>query len=184
MTYKKTTLLLLSCLLSLSLCAQTTSTRSLKATAEKHRQRYQSSCIPSSVEMILKYNNKVNADFYDFQNAWQNKNTGTFGDFDGKTIKGITFTHQFKNPRSPQFPFDKLFQTIDAELKAGRKVIVSLQSGAAMWHIWIIDSATKNGDYLCYSRDFYDNGQVLETRETKQWIRNMQGTDILTYRVK
>lgn len=140
------------------------------------------SCIPSSVEMVLKFNNKANENFYDFQHGWKNKNTGTFGDFDGKTINGITFTQQFNLNRSADFPIDSLFSTIDAELAADRKVIVSLVSGPGLWHIYVIDSRTAEGDYLCYSRG-YGSPEVLEVRNTKRIIREMGGTDILTYRV-
>lgn len=162
--------------------AQTPKGTSIQSTVLKHRQLYSMSCIPSSVEMILKFNNKTNANFYDLQHQWKDKSDGTFANFDGKTIKGITFTHRFKENRSANFPIDRLFKTIDTELKAGRKVIVSLLSGPGLWHMYVIDGTTKDGDYICYSRS-HNNNEVLEIRNTKQRIRAMHGTDILTYRV-
>ncbi|WP_028296696.1 hypothetical protein [Olivibacter sitiensis] len=153
---------------------------SILPTVQKHKQIYAMSCIPSSVEMVLKFNRKVGTGFYDFQQQWKNKTDGSFANFDGKTIHGLTFTHRFKDRRSPDFPINRLFATIDKELSEGRKVIVSLVSGPSMWHIYVIDRQTAQGDYVCYSRA-YEDDQVLELTNTKEIIRQMRGTDILTY---
>jgi len=152
------------------------------ATVRDHKQIYNSSCIPSSVEMVLKYNKKESSSFYKFQNEWKEKTDGTFGDFNGKTIDGITFTQQFNQPRGIAFPFDSLYRTISKELKAGRKVIISLVSGPGMWHIWIVDHQTADGNFVGYSRG-YQNNTVLEVTNIKGLVQAMQGTDIMTYKI-
>lgn len=155
---------------------------SFYATVLNHQQIYNLSCIPSSVEMVLKYNKKERSSFYKFQKEWKEKADGTFGDFNGKTIDGITFTQQFNQPRGVGFPYDSLYSTIRKELKAGRKVIISLVSGPGMWHIWLVDHQTTDGDFVGYSRG-YQNNTVLEVTNIKGLVQSMQGTDIMTYKV-
>jgi TPR repeat protein len=87
---------------------------------DEHQQRYGMSCIPSSVEIVLKLLGRVPASYYDLQNIWKNKADGSFHDFDEKTIEGLTFKQQFTQAHSEQFPLTDLFETIDRELKAGR----------------------------------------------------------------
>jgi hypothetical protein len=50
---------------------------------DAHKQLYGVSCIPSSVEMVLKLLGQVPVSYYDLQMQWQNKLDGSFRDFDG-----------------------------------------------------------------------------------------------------
>lgn len=152
------------------------------ATVAMHKQLYNSSCIPSSIEMVLKYQNKVGANYFDLQNAWKEKWDGTFSNFDGKTINGIKFKQQFKNPRNANFPLKDLFKAISGELANGRKVIISLISGQNMWHIYVIDSENKKGDFIAFSRA-YNVTTPLVITNVKDIVKSMQGTDIITYSV-
>ena len=154
--------------------------RSLHDVAFTHKQIYGMSCIPMAVEMVLKYNNRVGLNYYGLQNSWKNKADGTFGNFDGKVIRGLKFRHQFNIKRSDNFPVDQLFKTIDSELAAGRKVIVSLSSGFNLWHMYVIDTKMKQGDYVAYSR-FFNDRKLITKEYVKRAIREFQGTDILTY---
>jgi hypothetical protein len=151
-------------------------------TVKQHEQIYNNSCIPSSVEMVLKYNNRVGADYYDLQNEWKKKLDGTFKNFNGKTIEGIKFTQQFDIPRSDSFPYESLYKTIDRELEAGRKVIISLPSGAGWWHMYVLHSRTSTGDYMAFSRG-YNMDKPLIIQNVKQYIQAAKGTDIMTYEV-
>ncbi len=144
---------------------------------DTHEQRYGMSCIPMSIEMVLKLLKKAPDSYYELQTPWKEKADGNFKDFDGKTIKGVTFHKQFGQDRNEQFPLSKLFGAIDRELKAGRFVIVSLASDAG-WHMWVIYDEDKNGDFLAVSK----NGKTtMEMRHVKRVITQMQGTDIMTY---
>jgi len=158
------------------------SKKSLKDIAAKHQQIYSMSCIPMSIEMVLKYNNRVAPGYYNLQNNWKDKADGTFRNFDGKIIAGLKFKHQFDIQRGDNFPIDRLFRTIDTELAAGRKVIVSLPSGFNFWHIYVIDRKMEQDDYLAYSR-FFNEDKLITKEYIKRWIRGCQGTDILTYTV-
>ncbi|TDQ11752.1 hypothetical protein [Pedobacter metabolipauper] len=156
--------------------------KSIHDAAVNHKQIYNSSCIPMSVELVLKYNKKVLPDYYKLQNNWKEKTDGTFNNFDGKTIEGIQFKHQFNLKRGDSFPFNQLFKTIDAELTAGRKVIISLPSGYNFWHMYVIDGKADSGDYIAYSRYFNDNN-LITMQNIKKLIFEVKGTDILTYRI-
>ncbi|WP_157255789.1 hypothetical protein [Pedobacter sp. Leaf41] len=154
--------------------------KSILETVDKHQQIYPSSCIPSSIEMILKYNNKVGINYFNLQHGWKNRNDGSFDNFDGKTINGLKFRHQFQNKRGVGFPLDELYKTISDELANRRKVVISLVSGQGMWHIWVIDGKTESGDFIAYSRDF-NNGYTMAVADVKKRVKAMQGTDIITY---
>jgi hypothetical protein len=71
---------------------------------DAHEQRYLRSCIPSSVEMVLKLMGRVPSSYGELQTAWKNKADGSFRDFDGKTFQGVTFCQKFTRPHGSQFP--------------------------------------------------------------------------------
>jgi hypothetical protein len=142
-----------------------------------HNQLSPMSCIPSAVETVLKYHKVVDLDFYDLQNAWQNKVDGSFRDFENKKLYGITFSQKFVLPRDASFPIDSLFQTIENELKSGKKVIISLPADRG-WHMFVICRQTPDGDFISYSKL---GSHTLILRNTKEIVRNSNGTEIMTY---
>jgi hypothetical protein len=146
---------------------------------DKHKQIYNMSCIPSGVEMILKLTGRAPAQYYELQNEWKNKADGNFGNFDGKTINGLTFHKQFGEPRNDEFPVKELFAVIHKELKAGRYVEISLQSGGG-WHIYIVYDEIKHGEFIAVSKD---GEKTIKEEHVKRIVREMKGTDILTYRM-
>ena len=142
-----------------------------------HDQIFQFSGIPLVVEMVLKYCKVVDFDFYDLQNEWKNKTDGSFSDFDNKELYGITFSHKFDLPRDANFPIDSLFQTIENELKSGRKVIVSLPSDMS-WYMFVIYKQTPDGEFVACSKQ---GSHTLILRNTKEIMKKINGTDIMTY---
>src|SRR5690606_41293965 len=84
-----------------------------------HNQIFQLSCIPSAVEMVLKYYKVVDFDYYDLQNEWKNKADGFFRDFDNKEIYGFTFSQRFVMPRYAHFTIYCLIQTIYSDCNKG-----------------------------------------------------------------
>ncbi len=147
---------------------------------DAHEQKYGMSCIPMSIEMVLKLLERVPSDYYELQDPWKEKADGNFRNFDGKTIKGVTFHQQFDLPRNDEFPLSKLFETIDRELKAGRFVIVSLTSGNG-WHMYVIYDEDATGDFLAVSKI---DSKTIEAQRVKKTITRMKGTDIMTYELK
>ena len=144
-----------------------------------HNQIFQMSCIPSAIEMILKYYNVVDFDFYDLQNEWKDKADGSFRNFDKKELYGITFFQKFVLPRDENFPIDSLFQTIENELKSDKKVIISLPADRG-WHMFIICKQTREGEFVAYSKL---GSHTLILRNTKEIVRKSNGTEIMTYSI-
>ena len=144
-----------------------------------HNQIFQFSGIPSAIEMVLKNCKVVNFDFYNLQNEWQNKTDGSFGDFDKKELYGITFSQKFVVPRDASFPIDSLFQTIENELKSGKKVIIALQMEAG-WPIFVVYKQTPDGEFVSYSKH---GSHTLIIRNTKEIVKKSNGTEIMTYSI-
>jgi len=147
---------------------------------DSHRQLYEMSCIPSSVEMVLKLHGQAPVSYYDLQKKWKNKADGSFIDFHEKTIEGVTFYQQFTMPRNDDFPLAKLFDTIHHELTEGRYVIVGLASGED-FHNWVIYDEDLNGEFLAVSKAAKGTAYELNVKKV---ISQMNGTDIGTYRIK
>ncbi len=147
------------------------------AVVNNHNQIFQFSGIPSAIEMALKYCKVVGFNFYDLQNEWQNKTDGSFRDFDNKELYGITFSQKFNLPRDENFPIDSLFQTIENELKSGKKVIIALQMDAG-WSIFVVYKQTPDGEFVSYSKL---GSHTLILKNTKEIVKKSNGTEIMTY---
>ncbi|WP_316825548.1 hypothetical protein [Pedobacter miscanthi] len=160
--------------------AQKTDSCFFNTVVNNHDQIFELSCIPSAVEIILKYYKVVDFDFYELQNKWKNKTDGSFHDFDKKKLYGITFFQKFVLPRDAKFPIDSLFRTIENELKAKKKIIISLPSNAG-WHMFIISEQTPDGEFVSYSKL---GSHTLILRNTKEIVRNSNGTEIMTYSIR
>jgi hypothetical protein len=148
------------------------------AKVDAQRQLYQWSGIPMAVELVLKLTGREPADYDALQQEWKNKRDGNFINFDGKTVSGLTFHHQFDDPRGNEFPTGKLFKTINSELDHGRYVLISMHNGSG-WGIWVIVGRTASGDYHAVSKSM--SGQTVTATNVKARVREMKGTDILTY---
>ncbi len=144
----------------------------------QHVQKYRYSCMPSSVEMILKLLKKVPHDFYELQTQWENNKMGSFAYFHNFEKEGIRFKHEFTQSRDENFPMNDLFKKIDDELNKNKYVAVSISNGIG-FHMYVICEKIKNG-YIVLSKG--ENGTIKNSR-LKQDIKVMKGTDILTYEI-
>lgn len=146
----------------------------------QQKQLYGNSCIPSGVEIILKVLGRVDIDYYDLQEEWDDRTDGSFADFDKKELFGVRFTHRFFDiPRGPDFPLDELFQMISDELSNGRLVLISLGM-PPRFHIFAVVREAE-GEFLSISKQGPKTSRNLSERRTKRTVRQMRGTDILTY---
>jgi hypothetical protein len=127
--------------------------------------------------MVLKLLGRVPDSYYDQQMTWKNKRNGSFRNYDGKIVEGMTFHLQFMLPRNSDFPIGELFDTIHRELVASRFVIIGLASGGG-WHSWVIYDEDMNGEFLAVSKY---GAKTIQERHVKEVIRRMKGTDIGTY---
>jgi len=147
----------------------------------QHKQLDNCSCIPMSVELVLKLLGRVPADYYALQQQWANRTDGSFAAFDGRTLSGVRFKARFTLARDEQFPLDDLFRTIEAELNAGRFVIVSLQVPGG-WHMFVIYAQLPSQEFRALSK-FPGRTEVIGCDRVRALIREMKGTDILTYEI-
>lgn len=159
-----------------------------------HRQRTNVSCIPMSVECVLKLLALMPQTDFKFQDVAANSGQSHWVKdlvYPSGNPK-IKFSRQFllsdygMEDRGPHFMrdhFENLFTTIDEELANERYVIISVQSGPSQWHMEIIyNKQTDTGKYEVVT--FYHDGQgahLLPAKDLRQVITEMQGTDILTY---
>ncbi len=105
-----------------------------KEIIDNHKQLSHYSCIPMAAVLVLKLLERAPSDYFELQTQWNNFKAGTFANFDGKTIKGVTFHHKFSVANGRNFPPEKmkqLFDTIDHELEEDRYVVVSLTASVA-----------------------------------------------------
>ena len=152
-----------------------------RSIVDRHEQRYTLSCIPSCVELVLKMLHRVDADYYDEQEAWQNKRDGSFGNYNNRELFGLRFRNAFyEHPREPSFPLTELFARIDAELDEGRFVIISLASNAG-WHMYVIHARANNEFQAVSKASPPDGSTTIDVDRVKAMVVAMGGTDILIY---
>lgn len=149
----------------------------------QHRQLELPSCVPSSVEMVLKLTRSVPSSYFELQQAWGNKLDGSFRDFDGRTIAGLTFSQRFTQPRGSRFPLAELFAAIDAELEKDRYVIIALSSGRSAFHNWfhnwVIVQRTADDEYTAVSKS---GEETVVLHDAKARLTRIKGGDIGVYR--
>lgn len=148
------------------------------AIVDRHEQIADFSCIPSSVELVLKMLGRVPLDYFDLQRSWKVRADACFDDFENRTIAGVTFHRKYAMARCPMFPLKAMFAAIDAELAAGRYVIVGLRNEDGSFHAWVIVERLPTGEYRAVSKN---QKTTIEHIEVKKWITGMQGTDLGIY---
>ena len=144
-----------------------------------HRQIYQTSCVPMSVELVLKLVGAMGPTDFRLQNQTGGASDLTLARYDGVCISGVTFRRRFGESRGADFPLDRLFDTIATEVTSGRYVIASLASPGGNWHMHVVYAhAPPTGEFSAATKAYpYGN---LHADDVRQRITLMQGTDILT----
>jgi hypothetical protein len=157
-----------------------------------HIQKYPESCIPMSVEFLVKLVDPTQLNFYDEQDKFPKgpPNGGNY--YDGKIINNLEFKHQFNINRGRNFPLNNLFKTIKDEIDQSRYVQLSLESyvdkdvnGKITFrghHCWVVYGYDSSDNFLGVSR-LHGQNQPIFKSTIKQEIISMGGTDIITYRV-
>jgi hypothetical protein len=151
-----------------------------KEIIDNHKQLAPYSCIPMAVELVLKLLGRAQSNYFELQTLWNNFRLGSFCNFDGRTVNGVTFRHQFPVTNGRDFPPEKmkqLFDTIDSELREGRYAVVSLPRRDD-YHNFVIYDQTADGEYEAVSKNAC---QTCWKSGVKNIITHMTGTDILTY---
>lgn len=171
---------------------------------EGHEQKRPLSGIPSAVEMVLKLLHKVEPAYYELQSSWIDDKNG-LQDFHERKIAGVEFHNPSFGEKGSGFQMDRLFGAIDEELGNGRCVIMPWPACVFMankgfcltWFpTWIIYTKREN-EYLAFAKDTASimRGERNKTLRSEKefantptmfadFVRYIEGVDILTYKVK
>lgn len=157
-----------------------------------HKQIAQNSCVPMSVECVLKLTGIVRPDFFEFQNDPQKIGTSNWvkGFMYPEEKPKVLFNRQFlptdlgqSENRGDYFMsnlFHKLFDTIDKELENKRFVIITLDSGPN-YHNYIVYDRENDSTYKLLTFFHGNPNPFTSSVNLKQRVSQMGGTDILTY---
>ena len=144
-----------------------------------HTQIEGNSCVPMSVEFVLKLLGRMDLTIYPFQ-----KDLNKHGNSDwanGFIFNKVKFTRLFNQPRDNQFPLKALFDKISYEINSGRYVIVTLEVGrderGTLWHNYVINKILDNGEFGAITK-YSENDKITDVSKR---IEVMQGTDIIIY---
>jgi Peptidase_C39 like family len=150
-----------------------------------HIQKYRRSCVPMSVELVLKLIGKAELSYYDLQDE-KGDVPRWGGDYDSKIYCGIKFCLEFDIQRGLSFPLDRLFDRIKEEIGAGRYVITAWETGKdnnfTTYHNYVIYGYDGN-EFLAVTR-YYNNPTIDWVSDMKSRIIGIQGSDILTYTIQ
>lgn len=159
-----------------------------------HKQVTHDSCVPMSVELVLKLEGLMPINDFSFQN-------------DSPKIGN---SHWVKNPRlkypdiSPKVIFDREFMNsdlglpehtdealannlgptlkrIDEELEAGRYVIISVKSGPTTTHNIVVYNKIDNSNYDTVTFHHTSDDPLIQSENLREKIIERKGTDIITY---
>lgn len=159
-----------------------------------HKQCTSNSCVPMSVELVLKLLKLMDQKDYSLQeDPAKVGNSNWVHPAFHYPIKDskVSFHREFLlsdeglPDHGQHFIRDHycpLFDRIDSELENDRYVIISLKSGPNTTHNEVIFDKVRNGVYQTVT--FYYNGdepKIWEHQDLKQRVLEMEGTDIITY---
>jgi hypothetical protein len=143
-----------------------------------HDQKFPRSCIPMAVEFILKLLDLVPLDYFELQHQWNKSPYDNSSYFDGRIEHGVKFTRRFPHERDANFPLNDLFATIEDELRQRRYVAVALRvPGTPYFHNYVVYNSPSGGEFEAVTKCQYPE----KIANVKQRVRDMNGTDILTY---
>jgi hypothetical protein len=146
-------------------------------------------CVPMSVEMVLKLEKRLPCDETSIQESMKSICPVGGNHFDGKVYNGIEFKQLFGpeqgHPRGKDFPFDDLFKTIREELEKKKFVTVSLWEKEGGFHNYTIyDYDSERDEFLGVTKRIIGDPKLFEEKNVKKRIREMDGTDILVYNIQ
>jgi hypothetical protein len=84
--------------------------------------------------------------------------------------------------RDDKFPLDELFHTIEGELEAERFTIISLVSPGG-YHMFVIHEKLASGEFRAVSKLPSWKEIYVVSEQVRAVVRQMKGTDILTYEI-
>ncbi|MCX6247754.1 MAG: hypothetical protein NTW10_08475 [Bacteroidetes bacterium] len=168
---------------------------------DSHLQLFEASCVPMSIELLMKLNGNVKEDYYDLQKGKSSEKfkieDGYGGEYNGKTIEEVTFTHRYTQGRGSSFPLDDLFKDIKDELDHGRFVLLAFENGyrydqqgrviGINYHGCVVYGYSEDGEFLAVTKNHNPTDPTKPTpphyiNNIKERVIKMGGTDILCYK--
>lgn len=147
---------------------------------KNHKQKYLNSCVPMSIELVLKLMNTVQLSYYDLQKELKDT-PRSFKDFNGKVVNGVRMTLQYDINRDSNFPLEQLFNTIQQELEQGRFVNCAWKNEKMQsYHAYVIYGYNED-EFLAITTDFH-NREFEYITDMKTRLINSKGSDILTFK--
>ncbi|HTB05546.1 MAG TPA: hypothetical protein VK806_01250 [Bacteroidia bacterium] len=142
-----------------------------------HQQIHPKSCVPMSVEFVLKYEKQMDISNFGLQEDLAKHGNSNW--VDGYKHGNIEFSRpvEFYNKRGANFPFEALYSKIISELSEDRLVIISLLESDGDFHNYVIyDCDSKNGELIATTKGRPNSNNVWER------VQQINGTDILIYK--
>lgn len=161
-----------------------------------HKQVTPISCVPMSVELVLKslglmvktdfslQNDPIKSGNSNWiKNGFEFPNVNPIVRFNREFLLGDLGFEKDRGDYFMQNFYIKLFDTIDLELENNRLVIISLESGINQWHMEVIFDKVNEQEYSTITF-YYNNPQYkfYTKQPLKQRVSSMKGTDIITYK--
>jgi hypothetical protein len=158
-----------------------------------HKQVTSASCIPMSVECVLKIIGLMPITDFSLQDDAKKSGTSDWvmGFKFPYTDPKVVFSREYLlsdmglPDRGPHFMkdyFSRLFDTMDKELNEGRYVIISLESGPGQWHMEVVYERVSDNAYNTVTFYHGQSGPKHLVQDLRSRVTLMQGTDILTYK--
>lgn len=146
-----------------------------------HEQKKEHSCVPMSVEFMLKLAGELPLKFNDFQDGLDTVKSekGHGSEYQDKEVGNVILKHLFDQPRG-SYDVTQLIETIKKELDAGRYVQIALDNGVGGYHCWVVWGYV---DDTMYAITKYQNQRypvIIDDVITR--LKNMGGSDIIVYR--
>ena len=142
-----------------------------------HKQLYGNSCVPMSLEFVLKLIGQVGTDYYELQDEKGDVQRGGV-EYDGKLIKGLTFKY-ITEDWGLNFPLEEIFESIKYELAHDRYVIVTIGDGP--YHNVIVYGYDETRDEFLGVTRYHNDADYKLINDVKNCISINQGTGILIY---
>ena len=148
-----------------------------QAILKQHKQIHEDSCIPMSVEYVLKELQIVPINFFDYQKD----------DSKHKVLPvWVEQIHKEKIvfKREVGLASNEILNRVDTELEVGHMVIISLQWAPQKWHMYVIvEKRGKDGNYNVVTSTPGSSESWIEVKDLECRIPKMNGVDLITYQL-
>ena len=131
----------------------------IRQIVDAHRQKYERSCSPSLIELLLKIHNLVPSDYYDLQDRYQNQNVGLIH-FRDQVIQGLRI---HCHDASKGQPFLSRLQELSSAGQIVALYCVTPNDPYRNCHGWIVEEIHSDRIHLLSKYSEGGNGEGKQT---------------------